>query len=213
MAWCDDTGRVCVARAFCPHLGSSLRPEEGGRVCQGRLICPFHGFEYDATGQCVATPYADPPRTARLQVFETQEVGGMIFAWWGMEGRKPQWGLPDGPLEQAGWSGIELRTVRFPGHPQEIAENSVDMAHFRYVHGYDSVDRAGEVKVDGPSLESRFDFRSVRKFAGIGRITMDISATTRVAGLGYSLVEIRERSIGVDMRLWVLATPVDGDPD
>ena len=28
VAWCDDSGRVCVARAFCPHLGSSLGPEE-----------------------------------------------------------------------------------------------------------------------------------------------------------------------------------------
>ena len=39
---------------------------------------------------------------------------------------------------------------------------------------------------------------------------MDLSVITHVAGLGYSFVEIRERSIGVDMRLWVLATPVDG---
>ena len=210
VAWCDNSGRACIARAFCPHLGSSLVPEAGGRVCGGRLVCPFHGFEYDATGQCVATPYADPPRTARLQTFETQEIAGLIFAWWGIEGRKPQWSLPDHPLDQAGWSGIELRTIRFPGHPQETTENSVDMAHFRYVHGYDSVDRVGSVTVDGPRLESRFDFRSVRKFAGIGRFTMDLSAITHVAGLGYSFVEIRERSIGVDMRLWVLATPVDG---
>ena len=37
-----------------------------------------------------------------------------------------------------------------------------------------------------------------------------ISAVTHVFGLGYSYVEIHERSIGVDARLWVLATPVDG---
>ena len=38
----------------------------------------------------------------------------------------------------------------------------------------------------------------------------DISASTSVVGLGYSFVQIRERSIGMDFRLWVLATPVDG---
>ena len=210
VAWYDDRGRACVARAFCPHLGSFLGAEGGGRVSDGRLVCPFHGFEYDATGQCVATPFADAPRTARLQVFETEEIGGLIFAWWGIDGRKPQWRLPDHASDQSRWSGIELRTLRFPGHPQETTENSVDMAHFRYVHGYDSVDRVGEVSVDGPRLESRFDFRSVRKFAGIGKITTEVSAITHVVGLGYSFVEIRERSIGVDMRLWVLATPVDG---
>ena len=29
-------------------------------------------------------------------------------------------------------------------------------------------------------------------------------------GLGYSFVEVRVHSIGMDLRLWVLATPVDG---
>ncbi|MDE0333665.1 MAG: hypothetical protein OXI64_01805, partial [Defluviicoccus sp.] len=39
----------------------------------------------------------------------------------------------------------------------------------------------------------------------------DVSAVTHVHGLGYSLVEVREHSIGMDTRLWVLATPVDGE--
>ena len=53
VVWCDNSGRICVAGAYCPHLGSDLAPEAGGRVCNGRLVCPFHGFEYDTTGQCV----------------------------------------------------------------------------------------------------------------------------------------------------------------
>ena len=210
VAWCDEAGRVCVAEAYCPHLGSDLGPDTGGRICEGRLVCPFHGYEFDATGQCVATPYADPPRNTTLRVFETQEISGLIFAWWGIQGRPPQWSLhPDRP-DQVGWSAPEIRILRFPGHPQETTENSVDMAHFRYAHGYGNVDRVGRVLVDGPRLESRFDFRTVRKIASFAKFTMDISAITHVFGLGYSFVEIYERNIGVDMRLWVLATPVDG---
>ena len=117
VVWCDENGRVCVAEAVCPHLGSDLGPAAGGRVRGGRLVCPFHGFEYDATGQCVATPYALPPRSARLRVFETQEILGLIFAWWGIGGRVPQWSLPADPLDQAGWSDLEVKTTRFPGHP------------------------------------------------------------------------------------------------
>ena len=41
-------------------------------------------------------------------------------------------------------------------------------------------------------------------------IVFDVSAATFVFGLGYSFVEIQEHSIGMDARLWVLATPVDG---
>ncbi|MDE2844954.1 MAG: Rieske 2Fe-2S domain-containing protein [Chloroflexota bacterium] len=210
VAWCDQEGNVCVAEAVCPHLGSDLGPETGGRVCDGRLVCPFHGFEYDTTGQCVATPFAVPPRNARLGVFETRDIAGLIFAWWGIEGREPQWELPRQEPDQAGWTGLEINTLRFPGHPQETTENSVDLAHLRYVHGYDSVARVGSVSVDGPLLVSDFDFKTRRTVGKFIPVTMDISASTRIFGLGYSYVEIREHSIGMNMRLWVMATPVDG---
>ena len=208
--WCDEEGRICVAEAVCPHLGSDLGPAAGGRVCEGRLVCPFHGYEYDATGQCVATPFADPPKTARLRVFETRDVCGLIFAWWGIGGREPQWSLPADQPDQAGWCGLEVRTLRFPGHPQETTENSVDLGHLRYVHGYHSVDRVGRLSVEGPYLQSNFNFRSHRRVAKVARLTFDISARTHVFGLGYSYVEIREHTIGMEMRLWILATPVDG---
>ena len=208
--WCDDDGRVCVAEAYCPHLGADLGPDAGGEVCQGRLVCPFHGYEFDTTGQCVATPYADPPRSARLRVFETREILDLVFAWWGIDGREPQWELPAEPEGQAEWSGLEIRTLRFPGHPQETTENSVDLAHLRYVHGYGSVDRVAPAWFDGHRLVSKFNFRSKRRIARIADFPLDVSAVADIYGLGYSFVSIEEQSIGMSMRLWILATPVDG---
>ena len=210
VVWCDGTGRICVAEATCPHLGSDLGPAAGGRVRNGHLICPFHGFEYDATGRCVATPFAPPPESAKLRVFHTREVLGLVFAWWGSCGRPPQWSLPDDPPAGAHWSDLGFRSIRFPGHPQETTENAVDMAHLRYVHGYDNVMRVGRVSIDGPRLESSFDFTRTAVIAGMKNLVCDVSAVAHVFGLGYSFVEIHERSIDMQMRLWVLATPVDG---
>ena len=210
VAWCDADGRICVAEATCPHLGSHLGPDAGGRVRNGRLVCPFHGFEYDATGRCVATPFAPAPESAQLAVFVTREVCGMVFAWWGSGGRPPQWDLPEEPRTGADWCEPALRTLRFPGHPQETTENAVDMAHLRLVHGYHDVRRVGAVSVDGPRLTSRFDFGRTVRIAGVARISLDVSAVVHVFGLGYSFVEIREHTVGMDTRLWVLATPVDG---
>ncbi len=210
VAWCGGDGRVSVAESVCPHLGSSLGPEAGGRVCEGRIVCPFHGYEFDAGGQCVATPFAPPPRSARLRVFETRDVCGLIFAWWGAGGRSPQWRLPEEAPEQDGWSSLEIRTLRFPGHPQETTENSVDLAHLRYVHGYANVTHTEPAAVDGPCLTTRFGFRRIRTIAGVAKLTFDVSASTSIFGLGYSFVEIREHSIGMDTRLWILATPIDG---
>ena len=210
VVWCDDAGGISVAESVCPHLGSELGPAAGGRVRDGRLVCPFHGYEFDVSGQCVATPFAPPPKTARLRSFETREVLGIVFAWWGIDGRPPQWSLPEDPPAGADWCEPAFRTLRFRGHPQETSENAVDMAHLRYVHGYGNVGRVGKVTVDGAYLRSCFDFKRTQRIAGAINLAFDVSATAHVIGLGYSLVEFHERSIGMDGRLWVLATPVDG---
>ena len=210
IAWCDNEGRICVAGSVCPHMGSDLGPEAGGRVRNGCLVCPFHGFEFDATGQCVATPFAPAPKSARLKVYETREILGLVFAWWGSGGRPSQWSLPDDPPTGADWSKLGLSSFRFPGHPQETTENSVDLAHLRYVHGYDNVDQVGPVVVDGAYMKICFDFRRTRKIAGIKNNVYEVSAITHVYGMGYSYVEIHEKTIGMHARLWVLATPVNG---
>lgn len=209
--WYDEEGQVCVAEAYCPHLGSHLGPDTGGRVCDGRLVCPFHGFEFDVSGQCVATPFAAAPRSARLNTFETRELCGMIFAWWGIGGREPQWHLPAEEPDQVGWSEINLQTMRLPGHPQETTENAVDVAHLRYVHGYDNVNGDYPVVVDRTRLDSRFDFSRSQSIANVASVTLNAGARVQVHGLGYSFVEGREHSIGMDFRLWVLSTPVDGN--
>ena len=211
VAWSDSAGAVCVARAVCPHLGADLGPEAGGRVRDGRLVCPFHGYEYDAAGRCVATPYAPPPEAARLTRYETREFEGLVFAWHGIGGRAPQWELPAPEGGAQDWSDPEFWSVRFRGHPQETTENSVDLAHLRHVHGYDAVSGVGPVEVEGARLTSSFDFKRTQRIAGVRVFAWDVSAVTYVHGLGYSLVEVREHSIGMDTRLWVLATPVDGE--
>ena len=211
VVWCDEDGEVCVAESTCPHLGSDLGPEAGGRVRDGRLVCPFHGFEYDVTGQCVATPCAPAPGSARLKVFETREIEGLVFAWRGSGGRPPQWDLPAPPPSGTDWCEMAFWSVRFAGHPQETTENSVDLGHFSHVHGYDGVHGVGPVTVDGAWLRSCFDFKRTQAIAGIKVFVYDVSAVTHVHGLGYSFVEIHEHSIAMETRLWVLATPIDGE--
>ena len=210
LIWCDNKGRICVSESYCPHLGADMGPEGGGCIRDGRLLCPFHGYEFDATGQCVATPFAPAPKTAKLRVYQTQEINGLIFAWWGIGGRAPHWSLPIETLELEGWGNSRITTLRFAGHPQETTENVVDLAHLRYVHGYDNVTSGLELAVDGPYLEAQFDFKRVRKVVKMANLTFDCSARAHIFGLGYSFVQVREQSIGMDLRLWVLATPVDG---
>ena len=105
-------------------LGSYLGPEVGGQVCEGRLVCPFHGFEFDKTGQCVATPNAPAPRAAKLKVYETRVILGLVFAWFGRGGRLPRWELPGAPStgEGVGRAGIPDPAVPrpSPGNSREF---------------------------------------------------------------------------------------------
>ena len=211
VAWCDEGGRICVADAFCPHLGSHMGPSVGGVVRDGCLVCPFHGFEFDAAGRCVATPNAPAPRAAKLKVFPTREILGMVFAWWGSGGRTPQWELPDEPPSGRDWSRLRLTTpLRFRGHPQETTENGVDVEHLGYTHGFHDVKTTAALTTEGAHLKVTVDFKVARRIAGIIPVNVDTSAAIHVHGLGYSFAELDERRIGMESRLWVLATPVDG---
>ena len=40
VAWCDEDGRVCVAEAVCPHLGSDLGPDAGGGYAMAASSVP-----------------------------------------------------------------------------------------------------------------------------------------------------------------------------
>ena len=127
----------------------------------------------------------------------------------GLTGRPPQWSLPENKEIEGKWSELSFRTIRFTGHPQETTENSVDLAHLRYVHGYDNVYRVEPLIVDGSYLKSNFSFVRVQNVAGI-KIKFDVSANANIYGLGFSNVMIHEKSVDMHINFYVLATPIDG---
>ena len=206
--WCNEEGEIAVAHSFCAHMGSKLGPSVGGQLCNGNIVCPFHGFAYDVSGQCVATPNAPSPVNARLRMIETYEWEGMVFGWWSGVGRPAQWRIPDFQYPTDGWTSLQFQSFFLNGHPQDTAENSVDVNHFRYIHGYDDVYLTEEPVVDGALLRTAFRFCRKTRLFGVSS-QFEVSATVHVCGLGCSYVEIREETIGIDARFWVLTTPID----
>ncbi len=131
----DAAGTARVFDAFCPHLGAHLG--HGGRVEGDTLRCPFHGWRFDAGGRCVEVPYARriPPR-AQLRAWEVCEKNGVVMVWYHGQGEPPQWEIPDVPeWGSPEWTEPVRQEYRVRTHAQEMAENVVDPAHFKYVHG------------------------------------------------------------------------------
>jgi len=129
-----ESGRAHVLDAHCPHLGAHLGV--GGAVVGERVRCPFHAWEFDGSGACVRVPYAKkiPPK-ARIHAWPLLERNGMIYVHFHKQGAPPRWEPPEVPEHgSAEWSDSWRREWVVASCAQEMAENSVDPAHFKYVH-------------------------------------------------------------------------------
>ncbi len=146
--WRTARGEARLADAYCPHLGAHLGI--GGKVQDDTLRCPFHGWRFDPAGRCVEVPYAKriPPH-AKLTMWPVVERNGCVLVWHHAKRASPSWEVPVVPeWGAAGWSAPVRRTFRVRAHCQEMAENVVDDAHFRYVHGTHTMPRS-TAELDG----------------------------------------------------------------
>lgn len=130
----DENGKLGVLDAHCPHLGAHLG--YGGKVCGGALQCPFHAWAFDTDGTCTDVPYAKkiPPK-ANMHAWAVREMNTGIYVWFHSEGTPPSWELE--PIEETDhedWVYFKRDRWQLKTRNQEMAENSVDAAHFRFVH-------------------------------------------------------------------------------
>jgi nitrite reductase/ring-hydroxylating ferredoxin subunit len=202
-----QSGQALLAEAFCPHMGANFA--HGGKVVEDNLQCPFHGFCFDPTGKCVKTGYGTkPPSQAMLKTWPIDEVNGMIFAWHDEQGSQPDWRIPAHDWEN--WSQPQFAKWQLPSHPQEIAENSVDVGHFVHVHGYGEVKVFEEAKVEGPLLYGKYGMSRVANIVGKGGRHIHVEFNFYEYGLGYAFVEAYVVEYGLRSRHFVMPMPIDG---
>ncbi len=199
------SGQVCVADAYCPHMGAHLGR---GKVEGDHLRCAFHGFCFNAEGVCVATPNDSRiPARARLDKVVVHEQDGFVLAWFDAEGKFPEWRVPE--LDQDDWLPIVCRSYEIATTPQETSENSVDFGHFTNVHSFDGAEIDGPLDTNGPLLTSSYHIVYGFGMIGLPKLAIRANFKVDVWGLGYSLVDLEIPVFRIKMRLWILSTPVD----
>lgn len=199
------SGDVSAMDAYCPHLGAHMG--YGGTVDGECIRCPFHGFRYDVNGNCTFIPNGTkPPPLALVRTLPAREVHGVILAYFDPAGREPGWEIPD--FDTEGWTDPLVKSWTFRGHPQETTENSVDFAHFAEVHQYSEVQTLKDATTAGPYLNAKY---AMARPAGLFGRPVTAVFEIHVRGLGYSLVEVEVPQYGFEARLYVLATPIDGE--
>ena len=133
VAFRDTAGKLGLIGEFCAHRGVSLyfgRNEECG------LRCPYHGWKYDADGNCVEVP-SEPEdsnfrKKMKLKSYPCTERGGVIWTYMGPPEFKPA--LPE--LE---WAMVPETHHFVSKRLQECnylqaMEGGIDSSHVSFLH-------------------------------------------------------------------------------
>jgi 5,5'-dehydrodivanillate O-demethylase oxygenase subunit len=125
-----ENGTPHVVGDRCAHRGTQLSV---GWIEEDSIRCFYHGWKYDASGQCVEQP-AEPKSFAadmRIPSYPVEEYLGLIFAYFG-EGEPPP--LNRFPkFENPQYVVDAIRFDRICNYYNNI-ENSLDNTHVRFVH-------------------------------------------------------------------------------
>ena len=119
----------------CAHRRADL---SYGFVEDNGIRCNYHGWQYDAHGQCVAQPYeeqVDPQARlkckVKLKAYKVQPLAGLLWAYMGP---LPAPELPDwAPFH---WPNGFVQAVfsEVPCNWLQTQENSIDPVHFEWMH-------------------------------------------------------------------------------
>jgi phenylpropionate dioxygenase-like ring-hydroxylating dioxygenase large terminal subunit len=115
----------------CPHRGTKLSL---GHILGDHLECAYHGWQFDAAGQCKvipAVPEFTPPPRQRACTFRTREAYGLLW----VQTIQGEHAIPEFAAEH----DKRLRKVncgpyRVNSSAPRIVENFLDLSHFAFVH-------------------------------------------------------------------------------
>lgn len=158
----DGSGGVGLVQERCPHRSASLVygiPDAGG------LRCAYHGWCFNARGECTSMPYDDVSGATtfrdsiRIASYPVQELGGLVFAYLGPE---PAPLLPRWDLLVAEDKVRQVQVTHLPCNWLQCQENSLDPVHFEWLHAQQSnyvARKAGLPPVMNPArhLQVAFD--------------------------------------------------------
>jgi len=130
----DRANRFGLLSEFCPHRRASLAygiPQLDG------IRCPYHGWKFDAGGQCIEQPNEPADSSFKEKVktagYPVEELGGMLWAYLGP---KPAPLIPrldgfvvEGAIRMVGRALVPCNWV-------QIMENSHDPVHTEWLHGH-----------------------------------------------------------------------------
>jgi phenylpropionate dioxygenase-like ring-hydroxylating dioxygenase large terminal subunit len=140
IAFRDASGRVGVMDHRCPHRCASLfygRNEAGG------IRCVYHGWQFDADGNCVDMPNLTPEQDFRQKVhakaYKVAERAGVIWVHMGAHADAPP--MPEIEATLLPENDVTIMFVQRECNWLQALEGDIDTSHFGFLH-------VGSVRLD-----------------------------------------------------------------
>lgn len=208
VAYRGESGEAHVVDAYCPHLGAHLG--HGGCVEGESIRCPFHRWRFDAEGRCDEVPGSPiTPDKARLRTYPVKEQNGTVFVFFD-PARGAPWDLPE--LDEDGWTPPRvIHWKRLRTHPQEIFENTVDVAHIGPVHDGRQARLQGKPRREGERMIADVAFTAPGDIVGMPSTLNDVELNVTMIGLGVVIVQTHVTNVGVRARQRICVTPLEHD--
>lgn len=163
------------------------------------------------TGMLSGRPFV-LTRLANNQLLFNNEVKGIleqndfIFAWHHPGKHSPTWHVPE--LNQNTWTHFLHHRLTVRTHPQEVYENCVDVTHFGFVHDFSEImiDQAPQFQDHNMWVRHFIQRKNPNPFR-----TKPIVANfeVRLHGLGCAHTHISVPALGMNVRMFTLATPTN----
>ena len=152
----DKSGNYGLVAEKCSHRGVSLYY---GFVEDDGIRCAYHGWKYDACGNCIDQPFENPAAALKDKIhhpaYPVEKLGGLLFAYMGPPEKKPLLPKWDVLVRQDGSKKIDVcETLRC--NWLQAMENSVDPTHTYFLHSH-------TLKVKGDPDHVTFHYRMVSK--------------------------------------------------
>jgi phenylpropionate dioxygenase-like ring-hydroxylating dioxygenase large terminal subunit len=146
IAFRDTNDNIGLLQNNCPHRGASLF---FGRNEQAGLRCVYHGWKFDADGNCVDMPnepaesdflmresgitaYSREKNKVKAVAYPTQERGGIVWAYLGPKSEPPP--LPDLEANMLPEGVSEVDAVQRNCNWLQSLEGDIDTAHLGFLH-------------------------------------------------------------------------------
>src|ERR1700720_3375864 len=133
IAFRDSSGRVGVMDHRCPHRCASLflgRNEENG------IRCVYHGWKFDAAGNCIDMPKTPPHQDykdkVKAKAYKVAERNGLVWVYMGARKEAPP--LPAIEAALLPETELQISLVERECNWLQALEGDIDTSHFGFLH-------------------------------------------------------------------------------